>query len=111
MKKLILMLLICLSLLATNIYAMPPAILSGGSANVAGIEKIGGIVVGAIQAVGVIVAVTVLIYVGIRFMLAAPSEKANIKGMAIPYIVGALIVFATTSLVNVIYDLAKAISA
>ncbi len=69
------------------------------------IDTLGGTIIGTIQLVGVIVAVAVLVFVGIKFMLASPSEKANIKGALIPYIVGAVLIFAASMLVGIIQNI------
>ena len=111
MKKITILLIILILIFATYVIAAPIDYEPGSdtSVDVSEVAKLGGIIVGSIQAIGVIVAITVLIYMGIRLMMSSPSEKANIKGMAIPYIVGAIIIFATTTLVNIIYNLASGI--
>lgn len=73
------------------------------------ITKIGGNIVNIIQIVGIVIAVIVLLVIGIKYMIGSASEKAEYKKTMIPYIVGALLVFAGTSLVKVIYSLATAV--
>lgn len=56
------------------------------------VEKI----VGAIRWAGYIVAVVILIYIGIKYIMASASEKADLKGLLIKYVIGAaLVVFGT----------------
>ncbi len=43
-------------------------------------------------------------------MIGSASEKAEYKKTMIPYVVGAVLVFAGTSLVKVIYSLATAVT-
>ena len=73
------------------------------------ITKVGGNIVNIIQIVGIVVAVIVLLVIGIKYMIGSASEKAEYKKTMIPYVVGAVLVFAGTSLVKVIYSLATAV--
>ncbi len=73
------------------------------------ITKVGGNIVNIIQVVGIVVAVIVLLVIGIKYMMGSASEKAEYKKTMIPYLVGAVLVFAGTSLVKVIYSLAVAV--
>lgn len=73
------------------------------------ITKVGGNIVNIIQVVGIVIAVIVLLVIGIKYMMGSASEKAEYKKTMIPYLVGAVLVFAGTSLVKVIYSLAVAV--
>ena len=73
------------------------------------ITKVGGNIVNIIQIVGIVIAVIVLLVIGIKYMMGSASEKAEYKKTMIPYLVGAVLVFAGTSLVKVIYSLATAV--
>ena len=73
------------------------------------ITKVGGNIVNIIQLVGIVIAVIVLLVIGIKYMMGSASEKAEYKKTMIPYLVGAVLVFAGTSLVKVIYSLAVAV--
>lgn len=73
------------------------------------ITKVGGNIVNIIQIVGIVVAVIVLLVIGINYMIGSASEKAEYKKTMILYVVGAVLVFAGTSLVKVIYSLATAV--
>ena len=64
------------------------------------ITKVGG---------NIVIAVIVLLVIGIKYMIGSASEKAEYKKTMIPYVVGAVLVFAGTSLVKVIYSLATAV--
>ena len=61
-----------------------------------------GAIIGALQVVATVVAIAMLLFVGIKFMMAAPGEKANLKGALIPYIVGAILIFAAIPLLSMI---------
>lgn len=48
------------------------------------------------------VAVAMLSILGIKYMSAAPGEKADIKKHAVPYVVGAVIMFSCTGILSII---------
>ena len=74
------------------------------------IQNFGGNIMGVINVVGVVVAVVVLMVIGIKYMMGSAEEKAEYKKTMIPYIVGALLIFAGTSLVRVIYSLSTSVA-
>lgn len=59
-----------------------------------------------IRVVGTGVAIIMLTYVGIKYMTAAPSEKAEFKKSATAYVVGAIVLFAASNIVGIIADFA-----
>jgi hypothetical protein len=69
-------------------------------------SKIGGIS-GAIRTVGVSISVIMLAVIGIKYMLASTSEKANYKTSMIPYIIGAVLIGAGSAIVSLIFDIAQ----
>ena len=68
--------------------------------------KIGGIS-GAIRTVGVAISVVMLAVIGIKYMLASASEKANYKTSMIPYIIGAVLIGAGSTIVSLLFDIAQ----
>lgn len=66
---------------------------------------IGNKIVGAIKVVGIFVSVAMTMIVGIRYMLSSVEEKAEYKKTTIIYLVGILLIFATTQLIDFIYNL------
>lgn len=74
------------------------------------VTDIGNQIIGILTTVGVVVAVVVLLILGIKYMMGSASEKAEYKKTMIPYIVGAVLIFAGTSLVRVIYSLSTSVS-
>ncbi|MBR3132981.1 MAG: hypothetical protein IKG42_02740 [Clostridia bacterium] len=59
-----------------------------------------GLAIGIVQIIGVGIAVIMLLTLGIKFMIASPNEKADIKKHAIIYVVGALIFFGASGLLE-----------
>ena len=101
-------------MLVTSIAVDPNTVLNGlnGNGNVQtnDLTKVGNNIVTIIQVVGIVIAVIVLLVIGIKYMMGSASEKAEYKKTMIPYIVGAVLIFAGTSLVRVIYSLSTSVS-
>lgn len=92
----------------------PNTVLNGlngnGNVQINDLTKVGNNIVTIIQVVGIVIAVIVLLVIGIKYMMGSASEKAEYKKTMIPYIVGAVLIFAGTSLVRVIYSLSTSVS-
>jgi hypothetical protein len=90
--SIIMMMLIVLSTGVASVYAVDlPTITDPTSTE---INKIGGQIIGLIRAIGAVVAVGILIVLGIKYMTASAEGKADFKSSMIPYLVGAVLVFA-----------------
>lgn len=78
-----------------------------GATNVdaSGFTNLGGKIVRVLQIVGVVVAVVVLLVIGIKYMVGSAEEKAEYKKVMIPYLIGALLVAAGTTIVRVVFDM------
>ncbi len=104
--KIMIIMAVIVLIFSLTCFATPPGMPTPGTAAAEGkMGTIGNKVIGSIQVVGTIISVAVLIFVGIKFMLASPSEKANLKGSLVPYVVGAVILFSAANLVQIIYDI------
>ena len=64
-----------------------------------------------IKIAGTGVAVVMLIVLAMKYMIAAPGDKADIKKHAIVYVVGAVILFASTQIIGIIADFSTNIKA
>ena len=107
---LVAMMLVCIS---TSVFALTPSELKPAD-NVTGspeIQSAGNSIISILQTVGVVLSVVVLMIIGIKYMMGSASEKAEYKKTMIPYIVGAVLIFAGTSIVKVIYQLASQVKA
>ena len=81
--------------------------LSPNNANTGGITTIGNKVMGIIHVVGTIAAFAIVMFLGIKYMMGSPEEKAEYKKTMIPYIIGAVLLFAATTIANAIYTFAS----
>ena len=52
--------------------------------------------------IGVAVAIIMLITLGAKYMMAAPGDRADIKKSAIPFVVGAFILFSVSGILSII---------
>ena len=69
--------------------------------------KIRSNVIAIVQVVGVSVAVVMIIAVAIKYMTSAPNDRAEVKKHAIPYIVGAILIFASAGIVELLRQFAN----
>ena len=68
---------------------------------------IGNSILGIIQTVGILLSVGCLMVLGIKYMMGSAEEKAEYKKTFIPYIIGAILLFAASALAKVVYDWAQ----
>lgn len=113
-STLLLAIMLVTSIAGTVLAVDPNTVLNGlnGNGNVQtnDLTKVGNNIVTIIQVVCIVIAVIVLLVIGIKYMMGSASEKAEYKKTMIPYIVGAVLIFAGTSLVRVIYSLSTSVS-
>ena len=69
------------------------------------INQMGGRIIGLIRAIGAVVAVAILVVLGVKYMAASPEGKADYKSSMIPYIVGAILVFAGSQIAAAIVEM------
>ena len=70
------------------------------------IDNFGQGIIKVITTVGSICSVVVLIMLGIKYMMGSVEEKAEYKKTLLPYVIGASMVFAASSLVSIINNIA-----
>ena len=73
-------------------------------------DTIGGKIIGGLQAIGNIVAVAILVILGIKYMMGSAEEKAEYKKTMIPYIIGAVLIFAASNIAQMVYTFANSMS-
>lgn len=107
----VLAIIVCVIMAVTPVFALTPDELKGKmtTEGTEGIGAFGGKIMGIIQTVGVVVAVAVLMVLGIKYMMGSAAEKAEYKKTMIPYVIGAILIFAASTIANVIYNFANKI--
>ena len=73
---------------------------SSGAAS--SMQRILGAILTVTQVIGVGVAVIMLIVLAIKYISAAPSDKAEIKKHMVVYVVGAVVLFAASGILEII---------
>ena len=81
-----------------------PNTLIGASVDgTAGITKIGNQIITVVSTVGSVVSVVVLVILGLKYMMGSAEEKAEYKKTLMPYIIGAGLVFAASSIAGIVF--------
>lgn len=66
------------------------------------LKNMGNTIIGIVQFVGSFTSVIALIVIGIKYMTGSIEEKAEYKKTMVPYVIGAILVFATTNLLGIV---------
>lgn len=75
------------------------------------VTNIIGAIINIAQIIGTGVAIIMLIVLAIKYISAAPGDKAEIKKHAVVYIVGAIVLFAATGILQIIKNFSSNIAA
>ena len=94
----------------TNIYAFSINDLNGEGSTTGNLKTTGNKTITILSVIGSLISVIVLIVLGIKYMLGSTEEKAEYKKTMLPYLIGAILVFATSNLVHIIYEIGKDIN-
>lgn len=86
---------------------MTQSVTSGAATKVG---NMAGQILNITQVIGMAVAVVMLIVLAIKYISAAPSDKAEIKKHAVVYVVGAVVLFAATGILEIIKQFAKGLN-
>ena len=111
-KNIVLTILILLFIFAltTDVYATIDNMKPSFDKNTDEIAGMAGIVLGVVQVIAIAVATIILVIIAIKYMVAAPEEKAKIKTTAIMYVVGAVIIFAAAGVLEVMQGIADTVN-
>ncbi len=58
------------------------------------------------QIIGSIISVICLIVIGIKYIMGSAQEKAEYKKTLMPYMIGAILIFAISNILSIIYNVA-----
>lgn len=116
MKKIVKLLIICI----LAIIAIQSTVLAddsidtdfriGNTAEIHASDDVIGNMLGTLQVIGSILSVVALCVIGIKYMISSLEEKAEMKGVIIYYIIGAVLVFATSNILGIVYKLINGIN-
>lgn len=109
-KKVVIALIMCLAIILiffNNIYAFDISQLTGTANNNTDLDNFGNKIITIISAIGSITSVIVLVIIGIKYMFGSVEEKSTYKKTLMPYVIGATLVFAASTIAGVIYSVVK----
>ena len=72
----------------------------------ADLDSVIGVILGVIRVIGAVVMVATIVIIGIKYIMTSVEGKADLKKVAIPYLIGAILLFAGTQFVGIIYNFA-----
>lgn len=104
------MLVMMVVLSSTMVFAAPdPSTYNGSGATVdtTKVNTLGQNVISIISTIGSIASVIVLVILGIKYMMGSAEEKAEYKKTLIPYILGAVLVFAAATIASIVFSVAN----
>lgn len=102
MKKIIsIMMSLCMVMsMCANVLAKPSL-----ETEVTALDGFLGGILGVVKVIGYTFAVGMLLYVGIKYVMASANEKADLKKGSISYVIGAVIIFGASTLISVMETL------
>jgi len=68
-------------------------------------EDIAKNVTGFMRWIGIIVAVVMVIYVGIKYLTAGAGTKATVKSDLLPMLIGVILIAATVTIVDAVFNM------
>lgn len=80
---------------------------TNGGAN--DVQNIAGKVIYIIQIIAFTAGVIMLVFLGIKFVTAAPEGKAEVKKSAVIYVVGAILLFAAGGILEIVQNISTEI--
>ena len=115
-KSVIAIMTICIvifMILQSDVHAMdigfiPDTYKPASTTDVAGADQIQNIansIIGPIKVVGSAISVVALIIMGIKYVMGSIEEKAEYKKTMLPYLIGAIMVFAITNLLSILVEI------
>ena len=95
---------------ATAITTKPSNIDGTSAVDASGIEGLGNSIVKILTTVGIVASVIVLVVLGIKYMMGSAEEKAEYKKTMLPYLIGAIILFAAVNIASYVVSIAQTIA-
>ena len=102
----VVMILMSITLMTFNVNAaVDPSEYTGNEQyDTGGLSEFGQNIIQIVSVIGSIGSVIVLIILGIKYMMGSAEEKAEYKKTLLPYIIGAALVFAATSIAGIVFQ-------
>lgn len=103
----LIMILFLVFIITTPVFADDPP----GYSQMQKITEVGGTtklvsagnkILGVVYAIGIVMSIGILAVIGIKYMISSPNERADIKTRAMPFVIGAVIMFCAVNILQVI---------
>ena len=110
-KALVMLAIITIIVISSgNINAITPDQITGSETEIEELKFIDN-VTDLVRTVGSFIAVGALMVIGIRYMMGSTEERASYKKSMMPYIIGAVLLFAAVNITTIIYNVSTEASA
>ena len=111
-KKILITLIVALVMcsMSVSVLALPVEVTPDTENVSEDVTTFGNTILGVLQAVGTIAAVGILMVLGIKYMMGSTEEKAEYKKTMLPYVIGAVMLFAAVNVAAVIANMAGGLS-
>lgn len=106
----IMMVVMMIILSSTMVFAAKdPAAYNGAGATIdtTKVDTFGQNIISVITTIGSIASVIVLVILGIKYMMGSAEEKAEYKKTLLPYVLGAVLVFAASTVASIVFSIAN----
>lgn len=106
MKKIVFSLIIVFSIFSSSILATSyiPSV-DPANANVGDFKTIAASVIGTLKWCGYVIAIGMLIYIGIKYTMAAADDRASMKGILVKIVTGSFIIAGSATIVDFILSI------
>ena len=71
------------------------------------IRKTARAILSALKIICIAIAIVMLIIISMRYMISSPADRVDIKKHAVPYVIGSVILFGTSGVLQIIQSIAK----
>lgn len=116
-SKLIISIILLLSVLAVSSIMFissadsaapdPGGYTGDSSTDVGRINDLGNQVITVVSTIGSVVSVIVLVILGLKYMMGSAEEKAEYKKTLLPYVIGAALVFAASTIAGIVFSISQ----
>ena len=103
----IVMIVAMLVAMVSPVFAVNPADIKADESNTGTITTLGSQIIGIVTTIGSVVAVLILVVLGVKYMMGSAEEKAEYKKTLMPYVIGAVLVFAASTIAGVIFSFSQ----
>lgn len=100
------LILSCLIVISTFSFTFGAGVLENMSPNMnalAGSEGLANNIIGALRLVGYFIAVGIIVFIGVKYIMASADEKADLKSALPKYFVGAILIIFAVEIIGFVF--------